>query len=735
MRKMDLLRLCSLAALAAALEVGLGAGTALAQVKPPSDDTTVADIIVTAQRRSENLQAVPVAATAFGAEALEKSGAVNILDVAAQTPGVTMTEYNIGEPQVYVRGVGSQSDSASSEPSVTVSVDEVPISRGGATGAAFLDTQRVEVLRGPQGTLYGRNASAGAINIYTNRPTFDFGGRVEASAGRFGTYGAKGVVNAPLSDAVALRVAAQYSDSDGYARTTPSNARLQGGERYAARVQLLARRGDWDVLASLDHSFDDLAGDARHTLVTPLAPAPLAAIVNNAQAGRDVWTTYGRPDAYQKRANTGGFLRLEHTGEAFNFVSLTAYRDNEYSFLADLSGLPDATFPFQPDDYVDEDSHQFSQELRLTSSDAARIKWVGGLFYFRESIDRVERIVTDSRAPLPAALSGDVSMGQDAAAESYAAFGQATIPFARIWELTLGARLTHDKRDVFQSLINNRPSDTNLAFPVFPGSLYAVPAKADFTKPTWRINLAVEPSPGKHFYASYDRGYKSGSFTSQAQNAAQATTLVRPEQLDNFNLGAKTQWLSNRLRLNADAFYLDYKDLQVFEFGSSLNFVVSNADAKVKGVELQALAALSHNVTLGANYAYLDTEFTSNPAYGGATLPYKGNVLPRAPQQQYSVYVETNHQVLDGELTARLAYDWRDDFYYNPSNDVASKQKAYGVVGGYLAFETADQWKIALTGENLGNTRYSVHNISFQNMGFRLYAPPRTWTLTLSKAF
>src|SRR3546814_14178803 len=145
-------------------------------------------------------------------------------------------------------------------------------------------------------------------------------------------------------------------------------------------------------------------------------------------------------------------------------------------------------------------------------------------------------------------------------------------------------RISDWSSDVCSSDLN-APAGQGLGFPFFPGALYAVPASASFTKPTWRATLAMEPSPDKHFYLSYDRGYKSGTFTSQAQNAVQATFLVKPEQLDSFNLGAKTHWLDNTLRVNADLFYLDYKKLPVFEFGSNLNFILAHSNARIKNSE------------------------------------------------------------------------------------------------------------------------------------------------------
>ena len=185
----------SLAAIAAA--TSLNAAPAFAQ---DEENGGLEEIVVTAQRREESLQDVPLAITAFTEEDLERSAAVGIQDVAARAPGVTLTQFNIGEPQLYIRGVGTTSDSAASDPSIGISIDEVSIGRTGASALAFLDVNRVEVLRGPQGTLYGRNASGGALNVYTNRPVFENGGYISVRAGRFDMYGDEGVYNAANGD-------------------------------------------------------------------------------------------------------------------------------------------------------------------------------------------------------------------------------------------------------------------------------------------------------------------------------------------------------------------------------------------------------------------------------------------------------------------------------------------------------------------------------------------------------
>lgn len=708
---------------------------AAAYAQDASTVSSVEELVVTAQRRAQNLQDVPLAISAFGAEEIERSNAQAIDDIASRSPGVTITTFNIGEPQVYVRGVGTQSDSAASDPSIAFSLDEVPIGRAGGASVGFLDIQRVEVLRGPQGTLYGRNASAGALNIYTNAPVFEREGKVSLKLGSYGERGGEFVFNTPIDDQDAVRVAARYNRNHGYGRTTLTNDRLNGGESWGARVQFKREAGDWTFLTGADYAKDDFSGQVRIITADASTSPAFRAQIAQIRGNLSVYEAATRPDVFQRRENWGVLQRIEHEGEQFNFVSLTGYRVNRYDWLDDHWPTPPFSFVQVNYDSAGEDAKQFSQEFRFLSPSSSRIQWVAGLFFWREDVQRSERFQTFVTPPFPLGLTGDTRLTQDAESTSYAAFGQATVPFADIWEFTAGLRITHDKREVLQEGFSNDPRRPP-GFPVFPFTApYSAVGKADFTKPTWRLSLSAEPWEGKRIYVSYDRGYKSGSFVSQAQNAIQATTIIKPEILDNFDLGIKTTWFNKRLRVNADAFYLDYKDLQVFELSSTLNLITSNADARVYGLEAQVEAAVTRNITVGVNYTRLDTKFTTDAVSAVGLLPYKGNELPRSPKNQVNAFVQGEFEVAGGQVVARAAYDWRDDFFFYPTNNVSSLHKGYGLASASVSWERDDGLKIAGYVENATKEKYFTHVITAGGMGTRIYGPPRWFTLQVSKSF
>jgi len=718
------------------LAAGLSA-PAYAQQSPQESTTALDEIIVTAQRREQSLQDVPIAITAFDAQTLERTNATGIQDIAAKAPGVTLTQFNIGEPQLYIRGVGTTSDSAASDPSIGISIDEVSIGRAGASALSFVDVERVEILRGPQGTLYGRNASGGALNVYTRRPLMEDSGLVTARFGSFNEYGVEGNLNRQLGTDAAARLAFRYNTNDGYAENVPSGRGLQGGTSFGARLSVLNETGPWTVLASVDYSNDDMDGNARVPVTASSTPAPFVTLINTLRSGLDVRQSFSSADNYQERTNFGFTGRVEYDANRFGLVSLTSYRNNDYRWRDNLGGLPFPAWPLEVDDRVTEGASQFSQEFRLVSKPDQPIAWVAGVYYFNEEIDRNEQFIVRTALPIaPPSFGGDTSFLQSANNTSYAVFGQATVPFADIWELTLGARWTKDDRKVEQVALDNEGgANPPPGIPLGPGgSPYRVDADASFDEPTWKIALSVEPINNVRIYASYDRGYKAGSFPSTAQTGLQASTPLRSEILDNYELGLKSTILDGRLRFNAAAFRLEYDDLQVYEL-LGLSLVTSNAQAEVNGYEIESAFAVTNNITIGGSYTSLDAKFTSNAQSGALILPYNGNTLPRSPDSQYTLYADGEWDAFGGIVAARLDYQWTDDFYFDPSNNPEVLSPAHSLVSAYLSWETPDGLKLAVYGKNLGDEEYQTHIIKNVGVGFSVFGAPRSYGVAISRSF
>lgn len=271
--------------------------------------------------------------------------------------------------------------------------------------------------------------------------------------------------------------------------------------------------------------------------------------------------------------------------------------------------------------------------------------------------------------------------------------------------------------------------------PLGPGGTpYNVRAEANFDAPTWKLALAVEPIENVRLYASYDRGYKAGAFPSAAQSGAQAVLPLDSEILDNYELGLKSTILDGRLRFNAAVFKLEYDDLQVYEL-LGLTLVTSNAQAEVNGYEIETAFAVTHNLTIGGSYTSLDAHFTSNAVSGALVLPYDGNVLPRSPDSQYTLYVDGEWDVFGGTLATRADYQWTDDFYFDPSNNPEVLSPAHELVSAFASWESPSGLKVSIYGKNLTDTEYQTHIIKNVGVGFSVFGAPRSFGLALSQRF
>ena len=688
-------------------------------------------IVVTAQKRAEPLQEVPIPVSAFDARALEKTGAADVRDIAVRAPGFTMTNYNVAEPQYAIRGMTSNSDSAAGDATVAVFVDEVFMGRPAGANFSFLDLERVEILRGPQGTLFGRNTSGGAISVTTAKPGQQNYSKLFTSVGTYGSFEAAAVLNRALSDNAKLKVALGHREHDGYSHNIRTGASLDGGRNDSARVQLLLDLAPSTTLL--------LSGDASRDRADGLARVPYPVFSNTATAplinklyppGTNLRLSYSDPDSFQHRDVHGFSARLEHEFGFAALTSITAYRNTRINHYEDLSALP-APWVLKNLDKVKEGAEQWSQELRLASLPGSRFNWVGGVYFFDEKVLRNESFET-TFSLMPAA-GGKVQFNQDVRNRSAALFGQVDYPLAKDLNLSFGLRETFDRKNADQSAVNLDPADTTPGIPLFPGQPYHVVASKSWNALTGKLGADYKLSREQMVYASLSRGYKSGLFPSQNNSVQSVGVPLEPEKVWNYEAGIKSEWLDRRLRVNANVFKFDYKDMQQYNLTPQLVLVAFSVDAKAKGAELELQAAPADWLTLGATAAYLDSEVTRGN-FNGASLV--GNRLARAPKQTYSVYAEATRDFEIGRVSGRMEYARKGSYYIEAINSAIGLIPSYGLFDARLSYRANPKApEIALWGKNLANTLYQAHIISFLGNGFSTFGPPRTvgisatWTL------
>ena len=704
------------------------------------------EVIVTAQKREENMQTVAVAVSAFSADTLRNTGMLNVDDLTRLTPGFTITNYNPVTPQPYIRGIGSNPSDAGSDSSVGVFVDEVYAGRAGGYSADMLDIERVEVLRGPQGTLYGRNVPGGAINIISKRPTEELEGFLEVTGGEYDLWGAKAAISGPLSDTVLGRLAISTRQRDGHTENiiTGNDLRDEDNSTFRGRLDFLPS-DTVSVQLIAEYSEDDLLGPGARNhegqnanlflislglgFLTPLDPP----------TSSDPYKVELVNDGFAKREMGGLSLKVDWEFDSFTLTSVTGYRENDYEFSDDILGI---SVPLVIN-RAEESSEQFSQEIRLSGS-TDKVQWTTGLYYLREDVDRLEFNDLSALDPVfgldLAGLTAAVGYDQKNETTSYAAFAQFTYSLTDALNITLGGRLSQDEKDF---------SLTTTGFEIGFGQLTPDPETgitgpfsasddeswSDFTP---KVSLEYTSSDELFLYATYAKGFKSGGYNGLATDSGAATTPFDQEEVDSYEVGLKADFFENLMRLNVAAYYMDYVDLQVFlPAPGGIGFVVENAgEATIQGLELELFVSPLDGLDFSATYSYIDSdidEFEGRPEL-------VGNNLSRTPENAASLSAQYIAPLGDQlSLLMRADYSYQDKIFLDIGNSSISAADSYELVNVRLALQSEGVWEVALWGRNITDEEYRVHGLD-STFGENLSAAtiigdPSMWGVTASYFF
>lgn len=694
-------------------------------------------ITVTAERRSESIQETPMSVTAFSEGMIEEGGITDIQDVAQQTPNLKINTFNTSEPQLYIRGIGTTNDSAGSDPAVAVFIDDVYVGRPSGTAMDLYDLERIEVLRGPQGTLYGRNSAGGAINIFTKKPHAYYEAKAGVTLGNEGLWNLRGYVNGGITDNVFGKLTTNIRKRDGFAENVTTGQDLENEDTKSVRGQLLIEASsDIEVLLGFDYT--DMSGNGSNRYLTRFDVEPIfevqsmidAQLASNESIGNDPRKTNSNLRQSTDKELFGTQARVEIDLDWALLTSISAYRESESSWLQPLVPMllaqDGGTGLYEINNGADQTADQISQEIRL-SSETDDLKWVGGLFYFKENIDRDERFESYfSPGILPPAISeGDVNFIQDASTKSIAVFGQMTWNPRDDVALTLGGRYTDDTKDIINVAVNNL--DTDIGGIPLTGPGYSVDASESWDDTTYRATVDWNATKNHLLYFTYSEGFKSGSFTSQQSSPIVAATPILPETSTNYEVGAKTEWFNNRLRLNATYFQLDYEDLQTFSLIDGTTLVADNSNAEVSGLEADFAFSITKGLKLTGTYASLDGEFID-----GANA---GNETPRSPGESWSLSPSWSVQMPNnGWLDFSVNLSYTDEYYIDIANEPRGLQDDVTLLDASVKYSPSDdQWDLTLWGKNLTDELYTEHSIN-GNLGGagEIYAPPRTFGLTFN---
>jgi iron complex outermembrane receptor protein len=699
------------------------------------------EIVVTAQRREQALQDTPLALSVMTSKDLVRSSTRDVSDLSGVIPGFVVGGKLTGggNQALSIRGVTGQTVLTGTDTAVSVYLDGIYLSKPDAAFFTLADVERVEVLRGPQGTLYGRNATAGAINIITRTPSRDeWQGTFDASYGNYDSYQVQGYVGGPLAGGFSGSLSAVAAGHDGYFRNSANGRDANGQKSVTVRGKLRYLTEDERFEAVLSYDRTRETADLAYFHFGYGTPANFQYFgVSNPDETFVDWDDYNDDE----HVSQGASLTMNYRpNKEWTFTSISGWRELTVETL--YSVTPPGGFPAIGGQAIQSINNSkygpaLSQEFRAVY-DGDRIKFTGGLTYFQEDVRShfggAVRPLNSPPADLRTVATAPIV---ETDVKSYAAYAQVDWEFVDRFTATLGLRANHENRKMFE------------IFPAVPGQpTLNSKVKDDALIP--KIGLTYRPSERLMFFASVAEGYQAPGQSYSANPPPTGVILeVAPEELTSFEAGFKSEWLDGRLRINATAFHYDYDPLQVRVTTGLNQFRIVNATAKVDGLEVEVAAALTPNLIFSANALALDARYTE---FCGNAIPFdrpadcqlpgttggnngvsrKGDPLNQAPDWQVNVGLNYNRPLDNGmNFTANASYSYQSEVSFTPGANRFARGEAFGRVNLRVGLTLANGLEIYAFGRNLNDEQSKQGVIYTFLVGNVLDAgqitPPRTY--------
>ena len=727
------------------------------QETPANDESSMLDeIVVTARRRVESIQDVPVAVSVLDDEQMRDLGANNIDGLQGSVPNLNIVQGrgSSNTVNVFIRGIGQPDSLQTFDPGVGMYIDDVYYSRINGALFSLFDIQQVEVLRGPQGTLYGKNSTGGAIKINTKNPYDNEGGAIEFGVGSFGRTDLRAYVGQELSDAVAFSVAGAWLHNDGYVEDPVTGEDYNGEDTLAMRAKLALRPTDsFNATLSFDYTRQDNAltlGQPTAPLIrTDLALGPVILL----QPDSDDYdfrtrTSFG-PDQGQEMTHKGFSANLQwDLDEAWLVKSITAWRKLDTSSFIDI----DASEWELGDVLVQVDQEQHSQELQLQYDNGSNVQAIFGLYYMNETLPSYqEAYASDFFGFAGAPISFLRTIEDDLETTSTAAFAHINWEFAPTWTMAAGLRYSRDEKDYWRTT-------STFWGPLFAAINETVAFEGKQSWDAWTPSLSLQKAFSDNVmgYVSANRGFKSGGFNGRANSVLETTSAVfNPEFVWTYEAGVKMRSSDGRVTANVAAFHSNYKDFQA-RVSEVLNpdspvptfsFPVLNAaEMEINGLEIEGVARLGDATTLSGQVSWMDASYKtfadlrttdpSNPAYDPTLhqhVPFSPDWTARLALQ-HAFYLENN-----GTLTLGGDVSYRGDTWLSVDNRPGLMQDAYTTAGLFGVWDSPQYvWQVRAGVRNLTDELYKIEGQEFSsvaNIQTAYYAPPRNWYLSVRYNF
>jgi len=681
-----------------------------AEAERATATATLEEIVVTAERREANLQTVPITVDTVSGDVAAERGTDSIQTLAATIPNLTFTTAAF-VTNTYIRGVGDNASSPNNEPSAAVYVDGVYNPAGAVlTSFSFNNIERIEVLKGPQGTLFGRNATAGVIQIITPDPQHDFSGKVDLGYGNFNTVDGGLYVTKGLGDKVAADLSVLYHYIiDGYGHNVTFNVPTFRSRNAAARSKWLFEPTEaTKIRFSADYSKFDSDGTSNQFAAGSFPP----------YLGRN--NSQGNPTNNNSKTYSAA-LRIDHDFASLHGVSISSFRNVDRDWFIDSDILPATNNHILTHDNGD----YWTQELQLSNRTPGRLSWLVGAFYYGNTVDGA-----NPRDQFGAQVAGGFRRYYGTQkTESMSGFGQATADIFAKTKLTLGLRYTEET-------LKATGRTLNLAGAIVGGP-YSDQLKSNPW--TWRIALDHQFAPDVLGYVSWNRGFKSGGYNITSPGSAG----FFPEGVDAYEIGMKSEYLDHRVRLNLAGFYYDYTDLQVVIVLGGAQLFTNAASSRNYGLDGTLDFAATDRLTLSAGVGLLDAKYTNYANARGYTplgvaFPIanaKGAELPYSPP--FTGFVSARYQVPTsiGKVTAAANLSYNDRSYVTP--DMGLKRPSYEMLNASIEWRglSNDSLAVRLWGKNLTNAEYYVFASESATGWYVSDGPPRTYGISLEKSF
>jgi iron complex outermembrane receptor protein len=706
-----------------------------------SEANALAEVVVTANRRQENSQSVPITVEAISGDTAASFGVTDMQSLANSVPGLRV-DRGTATALPFIRGVGSPVAQVSAEPSVAIYVDDVYTPASGAALANFNSVSTLEVEKGPQGTLFGRNATGGVIQVNTRNPSDAPALDMNLGYASYDTPSGSMYATGALTQGLSANVSLYGSDQGngwGHNLTTGESA-FKDNRFYGGRIKLLWTPSEkTSVLLTLDHD-DTKSSEGFYrpqfgTVGAGFYPAP---------AG--FYDLVDHTNPYWDVKQGGVSLKVMQDIDWARLVSISAYRSTEQEQYFDQSGAP---IPLVVANLIGPD-RTITQEFQLLSPENSPFTWIGG-FFFMHDASGYDPLGLSGAAVAPLIYASSYT---DQITKSYAGFAQATWAIVSDTHLTAGIRYTRDQREIDANYILNVP-----VAGLVPGTASNSPQSASWSKPSGRLSLDHEFLPDLMGYISYNRGFKSGTFNAVVTPGSTIGPPVQPETLDDYSFGEKAEFFDHRLRLNSEAFWYAYKNIQVTRIVAGGTALSNAARATIKGLDVDAAWVATDHLTLTAGIELLDGHYDSypggvywiyapNPALGvsnvnPAVAPnLAGNKTIYTPPFSMTLKADYVYPTSIGDLDLAVSYNHSGDYYFDPDNGKGQlsqsldRQPLLNLVDASLAWRSlGGRYDVRAWGKNITGQKYISFGFEEALLTQFAPAPPATYGITFGVHF